>query len=344
MKTEEFNYYLPEELIAQKPLEERDKSRMMVLKRENQTIEHKVFRDFPETIPENVMIVINNTKVFPARLHLTKAETGAKIEVFLLRQLDKESKQWKCMIKPSKRVKKGTVLEFENGKKVVVKEKLGEGIHIVDFEFDSPFEEIFKYGKTPLPPYIKREPEKDFDPVRYQTVFAEKTGAVAAPTAGFHFTDRVLKKLDEKGVPVKKITLYVGLGTFKPVTAETVEEHKMDSEHFEIPEETANAINEWKNEGKTILAVGTTVVRTLEGCYAKHGEIKAVSDETDIFIYPPYQFKVVDHLLTNFHLPKSTLIMLVSAFAGKDFVFKAYHEAVRQKYRFYSYGDCMLII
>ena len=344
MKTEEFNYYLPEELIAQKPLEERDKSRMMVLNRENQTIEHKIFREFPDTIPEDVMIVINNTKVFPARLHLTKAETGAKIEVFLLKQLDKEASTWKCMIKPSKRVKKGTALEFENGKRIIVEEKFEEGIHTVKFDFENPFDEIFKFGKTPLPPYIKREVDNKFDPIRYQTVFAEKTGAVAAPTAGFHFTERVLKRLEEKGVPIKKITLYVGLGTFKPVTAETVEEHKMDSEHFEIPEETARAINEWKSKGKKILAVGTTVVRTLEGCFKKHGEIKAVSDETDIFIYPPYQFKVVDCLLTNFHLPKSTLIMLVSAFAGKDFVFRAYNEAVKQKYRFYSYGDCMLIL
>jgi len=344
VKTEEFNYYLPEELIAQKPLEERDRSRMMVLNRENQTIDHRTFSDFPDIIPEDAMIVLNNTKVFPARLILTKSETGAKIEVFLLKQLNGEATLWKCMVKPSKRVKKGTVLQFENGKRVIVEEKFDEGIHTVLFDFENPFEEIFKYGKTPLPPYIKRNVEKDFDPIRYQTVFAEKTGAVAAPTAGFHFTERVLKKLEEKGVPVKKITLYVGLGTFKPVSAEIVEEHKMDSEHYEIPEDTAQFINDWKSKGKKVLAVGTTVVRTLEGCFKKHGKVIPVSEETDIFIYPPYKFGVVDYLLTNFHLPKSTLIMLVSAFAGKDFVFKAYNEAVRERYRFYSYGDCMLIL
>ncbi len=344
MRTDEFDYNLPQELIAQKPLDERDKSRMMVLNRVEKSIDHRVFYEFPDIIPDNVMIVLNNTKVFPARLYLTKKETGAKIEVFLLRQLDKDAKKWKCMVKPSKRVKKGTVLEFQNGKKVIVEEKFNEGIHHVFFDFENPFEEIFKFGKTPLPPYIKREPENNFDPVRYQTVFAEKTGAVAAPTAGFHFTERVLKRLEEKGVPVRKITLYVGLGTFKPVTVETVEEHKMDSEHFEISKEVAEDINRWKEKGGKILAVGTTVVRTLEGCFRKHGEIKGVSDETDIFIYPPYKFRVVDYLLTNFHLPKSTLIMLVSAFAGKDFVLNAYNEAVKQKYRFYSYGDCMLIL
>ncbi len=344
MRTDEFDYYLPEELIAQKPLEERDKSRMMVLNRGLQTIEHRVFYQFPDIIPDNVMIVLNNTKVFPARLYLTKKETGARIEVFLLKQIDKDAKRWKCLIKPSKRVKSGTVLEFENGKRVVVKEKFDEGVHFVYFDFENPFDEIFKYGNTPLPPYIKRKVEKGFDPVRYQTVFAEKTGAVAAPTAGFHFTEGVLKRLEEKGVPVRKITLYIGLGTFKPVTADIVEEHKMDSEHYEIPEDVANDIKRWKEKRGKILAVGTTVVRTLEGCFKKYGEIRGVSDETDIFIYPPYKFNVVDHLLTNFHLPKSTLIMLVSAFAGKDFVFKAYNEAVKERYRFYSYGDCMLII
>ncbi|BBB32875.1 S-adenosylmethionine:tRNA ribosyltransferase-isomerase [Thermotomaculum hydrothermale] len=344
MRTDEFDYNLPQELIAQKPRDQRDKSRMMVLNRKEKSIEHKIFYEFPEIIPDNTMIVLNNTKVFPARLYLTKRETGAKIEVFLLKQLDKEAKRWKCMIKPSKRVKKGTVLEFENGKKVIVEEKFDEGIHYVFFDFDNPFEEIFKYGKTPLPPYIKREPQKDFDPIRYQTVFAEKTGAVAAPTAGFHFTESVLKRLEERGIPVRKVTLYVGLGTFKPVTVDIVEKHKMDSEHFEISKEVARDINEWKKKGGKILAVGTTVVRTLEGCFAKYGEVRGVSDETDIFIYPPYEFKVIDYLLTNFHLPKSTLIMLVSAFAGKDFVFNAYNEAVRERYRFYSYGDCMLIL
>ncbi len=344
MRTDEFDYYLPEELIAQKPLEERDKSRMMVLNRELKTIEHRIFYQFPDIIPDNVMIVLNNTKVFPARLYLTKRETGARIEVFLLKQLDKDAKKWKCLIKPSKRVKSGTVLEFGDGRSIVVEEKFDEGIHNVVFDFENPFEVIYRYGKTPLPPYIKRQPQSDFDPVRYQTVFAEKTGAVAAPTAGFHFTNDVLKRLEEKGVPVRKITLYVGLGTFKPVTADIVEEHKMDSEHYEISESVAKEIMEWKERGGKILAVGTTVVRTLEGCFKKYGEIRGVSDETDIFIYPPYKFNVVDHLLTNFHLPKSTLIMLVSAFAGKDFVFKAYNEAVKERYRFYSYGDCMLIL
>jgi len=344
MKTSDFFYHLPEELIAQHPLKKRDFSKMMVLNRETQKIENKTFSSFVDLVDKNTMIVINNTKVFPARLELKKAETGGKVEVFLLRNLNKEKTIWKCLIKPSKRVKVETILEFPDKTKVLVKEKFDEGIHTIEILSDNPFELINYFGKVPLPPYIKRDEEEREDLDRYQTVFAKNTGAVAAPTAGFHFTDEILTKLKEKGLKIVQITLYVGLGTFRPVTVDTVENHNMDFERYFISKEAATEITNWKARGGKILAVGTTAVRTLEGCYQKYGKIIEVEDETNIFIYPPYEFKMVDKILTNFHLPESTLIMLVSAFADKDFVLNAYKEAVNNKYRFYSYGDCMLVI
>jgi len=344
MKTSEFYYNLPEELIAQHPLKERDTSKMMVLNKNDKTIEHKTFSDIVDLIDKDTMIVINNTKVFPARLVLKKRETGAKIEVFLLKNLNLEKTKWKCLIKPSKRVKVGTILAFPDNTEVLVTDKFAEGIHNVEIKSEKPFEAINKFGKVPLPPYIKRDDEEKEDKDRYQTVFAKQVGAVAAPTAGFHFTESVIDRLKAKGIPFVQVTLFVGLGTFRPVSVDTVENHKMDSERYFISNEAAKSINDWKANGGKILAVGTTAVRTLEGCFAKYGKLKGVEDETDIFIYPPYEFKVVDKLLTNFHLPESTLIMLVSAFAGKDFVLKAYDLAVKNKYRFYSYGDCMLIL
>lgn len=344
MKTSDFFYHLPESQIAQHPLDKRDSSKMMVLDRVNKTVEHKNFTEFIDFIDKETLIVINNTKVFPARLVLQKKITGATIEVFLLRNLNESKSQWKCLIKPSKRVKVGTVLLFPDNTEVVINKKCNEGIHEVEIKSNNPFELINKFGKVPLPPYIKRNEEEKEDTDRYQTVFAKNTGAVAAPTAGFHFTNDVLDKLKKNGIHIVEITLYVGLGTFRPVSSETVEQHNMDFERYSISKESADKINIWKKNGGKILAVGTTAVRTLEGCFAKYNEVRAVEDETNIFIYPHYEFKVVDKLLTNFHLPESTLIMLVSAFAGKEFVLKAYEKAVKNDYRFYSYGDCMLCI
>lgn len=344
MKRSDFNYKLPEQLIAQEPMEPRDHSRMMVLNREKQEISSHIFKEILDFIPPDTMLVVNDTKVFPARLHLEKSETGAKIEVFLLKQLDEEARNWRALIRPAKRVRKGTILTFPNGSAVEVTTVLEAGIHEILFDSKDPFEIINHFGETPLPPYIKRQAENPQDRERYQTVFAENIGAVAAPTAGFHFTPELLDQLSGRNIPVSRVTLTVGLGTFRPVKVDNVQDHQMDTESYEISPDTAHAINSWKKAGGRILAVGTTSVRTLEGCFRKYGEIKPVRDETDIFIYPPQTFNVVDFLLTNFHLPESTLIMLVSAFAGKDFVFEAYRQAVEQAYRFYSYGDCMLIL
>ena len=344
MKRTDFTYHLPEERIAQQPVEPRDSSRMMVLRRSDRMVSHHVFRDIVDLVPENTLVVVNNTRVFPARLHLLKAETGAKIEVFLLRQLDSEGARWRCLVRPAKRVQPGTALAFPDGEKLVIDTVHGEGIHEAHITGQDPFHRITQYGETPLPPYIKRDAPMESDRSRYQTVFAEKTGAVAAHTAGFHFTPRVLDALKQRGVPVHKVTLYVGLGTFRPVSVDDIRDHRMDTERYEIDAATADALNDWKAKGGQVMAVGTTAVRTLEGCMAKYGEIRPVTDETDIFIYPPYQFRFVDTMLTNFHLPESTLIMLVSAFAGREFVLEAYQQAVENNYRFYSYGDCMLIL
>ncbi len=261
-----------------------------------------------------------------------------------MKQLDAEARTWRALIRPAKRVRKGTLLAFPDNSAVEIIDVLEAGIHIVQFESENPFEAINRYGETPLPPYIKRPTENPEDREHYQTVFAQNIGAVAAPTAGFHFTPALLAQLSEKNIPVSRVTLTVGLGTFRPVKTDDIRDHQMDTESYEISPDTANAINSWRKDGGRILAVGTTSVRTLEGCYQKYGEIRPVRDETNIFIYPPQTFNVVDFLLTNFHLPESTLIMLVSAFAGKDFVFEAYRQAVEETYRFYSYGDCMLIL
>ena len=313
MKRTDFFYNLPDTLIAQEPIEPRDASRMMVLDRESGTIDHRIFRNIVDLIPPDTMIVVNDTRVFPARLYLEKSETGARIEVFLLKQLDEAAGEWRCLIRPSKRVQRGTRLAFPDGSTLKVLESLGDGIHCVRIENEDPFALINRFGETPLPPYIKRDTPRESDRNRYQTIFAERVGAVAAPTAGFHFTEDVLARLTEKNIPVKTVTLYVGLGTFRPVTANNVCDHQMDTEYYEISADTAESINTWREKGGRILAVGTTSVRTLEGCYRKYGDIRAVRDETDIFIYPPCKFNVVDTLLTNFHLPESTLIMLVSA-------------------------------
>lgn len=343
----EFDYNLPENLIAQLPADKRENSKMMVLEKDTQSIQHKHFYDIVDLIDENSILVLNNTKVMPARLYGMKEETGAKIEVFLLKQL--EGKTWETLIKPSKRVKEGTIIKISDELSAKAIEKTEEdGGWIVELIYEGNILEVLhRNGNIPLPPYIERklanEDIKKLDFERYQTVYAKDEGSVAAPTAGLHFTKEILQKLQDKGVEIAYVTLNVGLGTFRPVKCENILEHKMHSETFEISEETARKINEAKAKGKKLVAVGTTTVRTLETTYQKYGCIKACHDHSELFIYPPYEFKVIDELITNFHLPKSTLLMLVSALAGKNFIFKAYNEAIENNYRFFSYGDCMFI-
>ena len=346
MLVSEFDYTLPEKLIAQTPAEKRENSRMLVLGVENKTIEHQHFYDIVDLLDNNHVLILNNTKVIPARLYGFK-DTGAKIEVFLLKE--KENKEWEVLIKPSKRVKEGTIIKVSDELSVKVLSSLpDDGKWLVRMIYEGNILEILhRVGNIPLPPYIERkmsdEELKKLDFERYQTVYAKDEGSVAAPTAGLHFTQDILKKLSKKGVEIGYVTLNVGIGTFRPVKCENVLDHKMDSESFEISQETADLINRAKQNGKKVVAVGTTTVRTLETAFKQFGEIKACKSASELFIYPPYKFKVVDKLITNFHLPKSTLLMLVSALAGKDLIFKAYKEAIAEKYRFYSYGDCMFI-
>ena len=347
MNISEFDYELPENLIAQLPADKRENSKMLVLDKNNKTIEHKHFFDITDYIDSDSILVLNNTKVLPARLYGTK-ETGAKIEVFLL-ESQGEGKFWSCLIKPSKRVKPDNIITISDELKVrPVKRLEDDGEWLVELIYDGDlFEILHKVGNIPLPPYIERklksEELKQFDMERYQTVYAKDEGSVAAPTAGLHFTQEILQKLKSKGVEIAYVTLNVGLGTFRPVKCENILDHKMHSETFEITQDAADKINLAKEQGKKLIAVGTTTVRTLETAYQKYGCIKACHDHSELFIYPPYEFKVVDKLITNFHLPKSTLLMLVSALAGKDFIFKAYQDAIKNEYRFFSYGDCMLI-
>ncbi len=346
MLVSDFDYNLPEELIAQVPADKRDLSRMMVLNRKDKTIHHHIFKDIVDLIDENSILILNNTRVIPARLYGYK-DTGAKIEVFLLKEL--EPHKWEALVKPSKRVKSGTMLKITDELSVeILYPAEDDGKWNVHLEYEGNIYDVLsRAGNVPLPPYIERKmtPEeiKKLDYERYQTVFAQKEGSVAAPTAGLHFTTEILDKLKAKGVQIGYVTLNVGLGTFRPVKCDVVEEHKMDSESFEISAQTANLINQAKKDGKKLIAVGTTSVRTLETAYKQFGEIKECRSASTLFIYPPYEFKVVDSLITNFHLPKSTLLMLVSALAGREFIMEAYKEAIENKYRFYSYGDCMFI-
>lgn len=351
MLLSEYDYNLPEELIAQLPADKRENSRMMVLDRTNHSIEHKHFYDIVDYIDKDTLLVMNNTKVLPARL-IGHKDTGAKIEVFLLKPMgDKNSNSWDVLIKPSKRIKPDTVIKISDELSAKAIKRLEEnGEWLVELLYDESkniLDVLHKNGNIPLPPYIERkipnEDLKKLDFERYQTVYAKDEGSVAAPTAGLHFTQEILNKLEKNGVELCYVTLNVGLGTFRPVQCENILEHKMHSESFEISEKAAEQINRAKKEGKKILAVGTTTVRTLETAFQRYGCIKACHDTSELFIYPPYEFKVIDNLITNFHLPKSTLLMLVSALAGKDFIFKAYDEAIKNKYRFFSYGDCMLI-
>ncbi len=348
MHISEFDYELPDELIAQMPANKRENSRMLVLNREKKSINHKHFYDIVDYLDENDLLVLNNTKVIPARLFGTK-ETGGKMEVFLLEAQSEGSNYWSCLIKPSKKVKSNTIITISDELKAIpIKRLEDDGEWLVKLQYSGDlFEILHKVGNIPLPPYIERkiqtEEQRKFDTERYQTVYAQDEGSVAAPTAGLHFTKEILKKLQDKGVEVAYVTLNVGLGTFRPVKCDNILDHKMHSETFEITKEAADKINNAKTKGKNIVAVGTTSVRTLETAFQKYGKICECKDHSELFIYPPYEFKVVNKLLTNFHLPKSTLLMLVSALAGKEFIFKAYKEAVENKYRFFSYGDCMFI-
>ena len=339
MKTEDFNYDLPEELIAQTPLKNRDESRLLVLDKETGNIEHKHFYDIIDYLNEGDALVLNDTKVLPARLFGTKEETNAHIEILMLKEVDTDT--WECLTKPAKRVNIGTVIDFGGLLKAKAVEIKEEGIIVYKFEYKGIFYEILdKLGTMPLPPYIH---EKLKDQSRYQTVYAKEEGSAAAPTAGLHFTKELLKKIEEKGIKIVYITLHVGLGTFRPVTVENINEHKMHSEYYIMSKESANILNETRKNGNKIISVGTTSTRTLETIMNLYGEFKECSGWTDIFIYPGYKFKAIDNLITNFHLPKSTLVMLVSALAGRENILNAYNEAIKLKYRFFSFGDAMLI-
>lgn len=346
MLLSEFDYELPEELIAQLPADKRENSRMLVLNRDKHSVSHNHFYDIVDLIEPNSLLVLNNTKVLPARLYGTK-DTGAKIEIFLLKQLENDN--WEVLIKPSKRVKSGTLIKVSDELSVEVMNRLeDDGEWLVKLLYEgNVLDVLHRNGNIPLPPYIERklqtEDIKKLDFERYQTVYAKDEGSVAAPTAGLHFTQEILKKLKDKGVEIAYVTLNVGLGTFRPVKCDNVLEHKMHSETFEITKEAADVINKAKTDGRKIVAVGTTTVRTLETAYQQFGKICECQSASELFIYPPYEFKVIDNLITNFHLPKSTLLMLVSALAGKNFIFDAYKEAIENKYRFFSYGDCMYI-
>ena len=340
MRTDDFDYYLPEELIAQTPLAKRDSSRLMVVDRITGEITHDIFHNIIDYLNKGDILVLNDTKVMPARIIGEKDKTGALIELLLLKNTEKDN--WEVLAKPAKRVKEGTIISFGNG---LLKAKcigIGEeGIRKVTFIYDGIFYEILdKLGTMPLPPYIK---EKLKDKDRYQTVYAKNIGSSAAPTAGLHFTKELLKQIEDKGIKICYITLHVGLGTFRPVNVEDVTKHKMHSEFYQMDKPVAKILNDAKKNNKRIVSVGTTTTRTLETIISKYNKFKEVSGWTDIFIYPGYEFKAISAQITNFHLPKSTLIMLVSAFATKDIILNAYKEAVKEKYRFFSFGDSMLI-
>lgn len=340
MQLEDFDYYLPEELIAQTPLKKRDSSRMLVLDKQNGNIFHKTFSDIIDYLNPGDTLVLNDTKVIPARIIGVKEETGAVIELLLLKNIDDNN--WECLTRPAKRVKVGTVISFGDGMLKATCSSVGEeGIRVFSLSYDGILYEILdKLGTMPLPPYIH---EKLEDQSRYQTVYAKNIGSAAAPTAGLHFTKELLNDIKNKNVNIAYLTLHVGLGTFRPVNVEDVTKHKMHTEYYSISKETCDIINKTKESGNKIVVVGTTSVRVLETVMNRFGELKECSGVTDIFIYPGYKFKIVDNLITNFHLPKSTLVMLVSALAGKDNIMKAYHEAVLNKYRFFSFGDAMFI-
>ncbi len=341
MKTSDFYYDLPKELIAQTPIEPRDHSRLMVLSRKSNSIDHKYFYDFVDYLNEDDCLILNNTRVLPARIYGIKKDTGAVVEFLLLNNLGND--RWETITGPGKRAKMNTEFTFGEGLLTCkIEEVLENGNRIAKFSYDASniYEVLDKIGEMPLPHYIT---EKLEDKERYQTVYAKELGSAAAPTAGLHFTDEILKKIADKGIKIGYVTLHVGIGTFRPVKADNIEDHQMHSEHYQIPKETADLINETKKNGGRVIAVGTTCCRTLESVMNSQGEMKEFDDWTNIFIYPGYKFKCIDALLTNFHLPESTLIMLVSAFYDREKVLEAYNAAVNEKYRFFSFGDAMFI-
>ena len=339
MNISDFDYFLPEKQIAQVPADPRDSSRMMVLSPKTQTIEHRHFYQLDEYLMDGDVLIFNDTRVIPARLIGVRQPTGGKAEVFLLRQLERD--RWEVLVKPGKKMRVGSVIAFGHELSCEVLEHTDFGGRIVKFSYEGIFEEILdRLGTMPLPPYIHETLE---DPERYQTIYSREKGSAAAPTAGLHFTESLMDRLRKKGVHLGFVTLHVGLGTFRPVQVDEIEDHVMHSEFYSIPTETADLIRMAKQEGRRVVAVGTTSIRTLESAAVDHGMIEAKQGWTNIFIYPGYQFKIVDAVITNFHLPKSTLIMLVSAFAGREFTLQAYRTAVEENYRFFSFGDAMLI-
>ena len=351
MKLSAFNFDLPEELIAKHPTEQRDESRLMVLDREKQTIEHKVFKDVLDYFEEGDVMIRNNTRVFPARLYGNKEKTGARIEVFLLRELNRESLLWDVLVDPARKIRIGNKLYFTEDDSLVAEviDNTTSRGRTIRFLFDGTYEEfkdkITELGETPIPPYIKSQREvipEDED--RYHTIYAKVEGAVAAPTAGLHFSKQLLKRLEIKGIDFAELTLHVGLGTFRSVEVEDLTKHKMDSEQVIIDDKAASIVNKAIERKKRVCAVGTTSMRAIESSVSTQGTLKPFSGWTNKFIFPPYDFSIANSLITNFHTPQSTLLMMISAFAGHDFVMEAYHQAVKEKYRFYSYGDAMLII
>ncbi len=340
MNVHDFYFDLPQELIAQDPLENRSSSRLLVLDKESGKVEHKIFTDIIEYLEEGDCLVINDTKVIPARLFGLREETNASIEVLLLKR--REDDVWETLVKPGKKAKVGTKIIFGDGKLVgTVVDIVEEGNRLIKFEYEGIFEAVLdELGQMPLPPYITHTLQ---DKNRYQTVYAKHEGSAAAPTAGLHFTNELLERIEKKGVKIARVTLHVGLGTFRPVKVENVLEHHMHSEFYQIDADAARTINEAKESGHRVIAVGTTSSRTLESVGDENGRVKETSGWTDIFIYPGYKFKVVDNLITNFHLPESTLVMLVSALAGRENVLGAYEEAIKERYRFFSFGDAMFI-
>jgi len=349
MKLSQFEFDLPEDLVAEYPSPERDESRLMVVHKDTGEIEHRMFKDILEYFDDGDVFVLNNTKVFPARMYGNKEKTGAKIEVFLLRELNKESLLWDVLVDPARKIRIGNKLYFGEDDELVAEviDNTTSRGRTLRFLFDGPYEEfkatITKLGMTPLPKYIKREAEQS-DEERYQTIFATEEGAVAAPTAGLHFSKQLMKRLEIKGIEFARLTLHVGLGTFRPVEVEDLTKHKMDSEQLMIPQDAANMINKAKDTKKRIVSVGTTAMRALETSVSVDRHLKPYEGWTNKFIFPPYEFNLADAMITNFHTPKSTLLMMVSAFAGYDLMMEAYKQAVKEKYNFYSYGDAMLII
>ena len=349
MKLSNFNYDLPTELLAEYPSDQRDESRLMVLHRDSGKIEHKTFKDVIDYFEDGDSFVLNNTKVFPARLMGNKEKTGARIEVFLLRELSSEQRLWDVLVDPARKIRIGNKLYFGDDDSLVAEviDNTTSRGRTLRFLYDGTYEEfrekLLELGQTPLPKYIKRD-EEDFDKERYQTIYAKNVGAVAAPTAGLHFSKHLLKRLQIKGVNLAELTLHVGLGTFNPVEVEDLSKHKMDSEELMINDEVVKIVNTTKQNKRKVCAVGTTVMRGLESSVSSTGTLNPYVGWTHKFIFPPYEFSIANALITNFHMPKSTLLMMVSAFAGYDFMMEAYNEAVKEKYRFYSYGDAMLIL